>query len=212
VNRIAKSLVIFGLLVVLAASGASAKGGRKIRVDDDPSLKNGSPTAVLIEVSDFQCPWCGKGAREVLPRIHEKYVKNGKVELVYVDLPLQMHSQAFNAAQAAACAGDQAKFWEMHDVLFANQKALGDAQLRGYAEKVGVDLAVFDKCVAGRKHDGAIREDMRLAQSLGIFGTPAYLLGRRVAGSDQVEIVQVMDGLPPYEELERGLDALIALP
>ena len=139
-------------------------------------------------------------------------MKTGKVELVFVDLPLQMHRYAFGAAQAAACAGDQAKFWQMYDRLFADQRALAPVQLRGHAEKLGLNLAAFDKCLASGKHDGEIREDVRLANGLGISGTPAYLVARRVAGSDKVEVVDMVKGLPPYEELAKRIDAALAGP
>lgn len=148
----------------------------------------------------------------MLPQIHEKYVKTGKVELVFVDLPLQMHRYAFVAARAAACAGDLSKFWEMHHQLFANQRALAPAQLRGHAEELGLDLASFDTCLAGGKHDGEIREDVRLANSFGFSGTLAFLLGRRAPKSDKVEVLDVVKGLPPYEELAKRLDALLAAP
>ena len=146
----------------------------------------------------------------MLPRIHEKYVRSGRVELVFVDLPLRMHPHAFRAAEAAACAGDQSKFWEMHHELFANQRALAPAQLRAHAEEVGLDMGAFDKCLASGRHAGAIREDVRLAESLGIAGTPAFLLGRRVPGTDKVEVLDTVKGLPPYEEIEKRLDALLS--
>ena len=148
----------------------------------------------------------------MLPQVYETYVKSGKVELVFVDLPLAMHRHAFGAARAAACAGEQSKFWEMHHQLFANQRALAPAQLRGHAQELGLDLARFDECVASGKHDGAIREDVRLAQGLGVQGTPAFLLGRRVPKSDKVEVLDVVKGLPSYEELAKRLDALLAAP
>ncbi|HEY0557895.1 MAG TPA: thioredoxin domain-containing protein, partial [Thermoanaerobaculia bacterium] len=164
---------------------------------------------VMIEATDFQCPYCGKGARELLPQVEENFVHTGKVELVYLSLPLQMHSQAFKAAQAAACAGDQQKFWEMHDVLFANQRALGPDQIPGYAEELGLDMPAFQKCLAGGRHDGEIRNNVRIANSLDIAGTPAYVIARRVPGGDKVQIVEVVHGYQPYEAIAKKLDAFL---
>jgi protein-disulfide isomerase len=146
----------------------------------------------------------------VLPQVYEKFVRTGKVELIYLDLPLQRHPHAFKAAEAAACAGDQKRFWDMHHSLFANQQALAPDKLPGYAEELGLDVAVFEKCLASGRHAPEIREDMRTAQILGITGTPAYLFGRRVPGGDKVEILDSVRGLPPYEVIEEKLNALLA--
>jgi protein-disulfide isomerase len=146
----------------------------------------------------------------VLQPVYEKFVRTGKVELIYLDLPLQMHPHAFKAAEAAACAGDQKMFWDMHHLLFVNQQALAPDRLPGYAEELGLDVAAFQKCLSSGRHAAGIREDMRTAQILGITGTPAYLLGRRVPGSDKVQILEIVRGLKPYGELEKKLNALLA--
>jgi protein-disulfide isomerase len=146
----------------------------------------------------------------VLPSVKEIFVHTGKVELVFLDLPLQMHSQAFKAAEAAACAREQKKFWEMHDVLFQNQRALTPDQLPGYAEGIGLDVPTFQKCLSSGRHDGEIRDNIRLANSLGITGTPAYVLARRIPGGDKVQVLEIVHGVPPYEELEKKINALLA--
>ena len=146
----------------------------------------------------------------MLPKVYEKFVHTGKVELLSIDLPLEMHPYAFKAAEAAACAGDQNKFWFMHNLLFVNQHALAPAQLPGYAEKLGLDVDAFQKCLASGRHGAGIRQNIRIAHSLGITGTPAYLLGRRIPGSDKVEILEIVHGLPPYKELEKKLNDLLA--
>lgn len=203
-------------LTWLAAAGALllavqlfAQTGSKITVGDDPSRKQGSPALVLIEVADFQCPYCGKGAREVLPQVHEKYIRTGKVEHVFVDLPLDIHPHAFKAAEAAACAGDQKKFWEMHHHLFANQGDLAPEKLPDHARKLGLDVAAFQKCLASGRHAAGIRQDVKEVNALGIISTPAYLIGRRVPGG-KVDILHSIGGLPPYDYLEKKLDELLA--
>jgi len=145
----------------------------------------------------------------VLPQVQEKLVHTGKVELVFLDLPLQMHPQAFKAAEAAACAGDQKKFWEMHHLLFANQRALAEDRLPGYAEKLGLDVPAFQKCLSGGRHEGEIRDNIRLAHSLGISGTPTYVLARRIKG-DKVQVLDIVHGMLPYDELEKKINALPA--
>lgn len=145
----------------------------------------------------------------MLPQVRESLVHTGKVELVFLDLPLEMHPHALKAAEAAACAGDQKKFWEMHHLLFENQRSLAADQLPGYAEKLGLDVPTFQKCLSSGRHEGDIRNSARLAHSLGITGTPAYVLARRIKG-DKVEVVEIVHGLQPYEELEKKINALLA--
>src|SRR6266545_3208524 len=203
-------LAAVGVVLVLGAPPpASAQKGLKISVADDPSLKEGSPPLVLVEIADFQCPYCGQGVREVLPQVGKKFIHTGKVELIFLDLPLPMQPHAFKAAEAAACADEQGKFWDMYYELFGNQNALAPDQLPERAEAAGLDVTAFQKCLAGKKHDAAIREDMRVAQVLGVTGTPAYVLGRRIQGGDKVEVLDVIGELPPYEELEKRINALL---
>jgi protein-disulfide isomerase len=210
----ARKLVLFGGALILALlvgipSVEAAPKGPKISVGDDPSMKEGSPGLVLVEVSDFQCPFCGRSARDVLPQVYEKFVRSGKVELIYLDLPLQMHAYAFKAAEAAACAGDQNMFWDMHHQLFENQGSLSPEKLPGYAAALELDVAAFQKCLSGGKHAPGIREDMRTAQNLGITGTPAYLLGRRIPGGDKIQVLEIVKGVPKYEALEEKINALL---
>jgi len=144
----------------------------------------------------------------VLPQVYEKFVRTGKIELIFLDLPLPMHPHAFKAAEAAACAGEQKMFWDMHHVLFANQQALSPDRLPGYAEELGLDVTAFQKCLSGGKQGAAIREDVRTLTILGVSSTPRYLLGRRVPDSDNVEVLEIVKGVP-YEELESKLNALL---
>jgi len=197
------------VFALLAMPSLFAKGNPKISVADDPSTKEGTPSLVFIEVSDFECPYCGQGAFELIPRIHEEFVKTGEVELIFLDNPLEIHPDAFRAAQAAACAGEQGKFWDMHHELFGNQKELGPDQLPARAEAVGLDLPAFQKCLGGHKHDGAIREDIRTARNLGINGTPAYLIGRRIEGGEKVEVLEVLHSSQSWPEVEAKIKALL---
>lgn len=145
----------------------------------------------------------------MLQQVYEPFVRTGKVEIVFLDLPLPRHPHAFKAAEAAACAGDQKMFWEMHHHLFAHQNALAPDQLLIYAKELGLDVAAFQKCLSGGRKGAGIREDMRIAQTLGITGTPAYLLGRRVPGGDKVQILEIVRGFVPYDVIEKKINALL---
>lgn len=199
-------------MTLLSPASVFAKGGRKISIADDPSYKEGTPSLVFIEVSDFQCPVCRQGAMELVPQIFADFVKSGEVEIVSLDHPLDSHRDAFRAAQAAACAEEQGKFWEMREELFGNQQELGPEQLPARAEAAGLDIPAFQKCFAGHKHDGAIREDIRTAQSLDLQGTPGYLIGRRIDGGGKVEVLEVFHGLTATEEVEAKIREYLSPP
>ncbi len=92
-----------------------------------------------------------------------------------LDLPLRIHKDAFRAALATHCAEDQDKFWEMHDRLFQNQRAI--EPLNGHAEALGLDVDVFESCMSTEKHAAAVRKDMAEAQKAGATGTPSFVLG-----------------------------------
>ncbi len=192
-------------------SPAFAQKGQKISLKDAPSLKEGSPEIVLVEIADFECSYCGMGAREVLPLVHEKFVRTGKVELVFLHLPLDMHPHAFKAAEAAACAGDQGKFWDMHHLLFAKQNALAEDQLAGYAKELGLNAEAFQACFSKGRMAPGIRDDVRTANLLGISSTPFYLIARRAPGGDKARILEAIKGLPPYEYMEEKLNAALAV-
>ncbi len=212
-RRISPWLVVLGIALLLALGstpGVLAKKGPKISVGNDPSMKQGSPPLVLVELSDFQCFYCGRAAADLLPRVHEAFVQTGKVEIIFLDLPLEMHPQALKAAEAAGCAGAQDRFWDMHNHLFAHQDALRPEDLVGYAQELGLDVPAFQKCLSGGKQLPGIREDLRIAQSLEITGTPAFLVGRRIPDSEKVEVLGVVKGLPPYEVLEERIHSLLA--
>lgn len=210
IRGMASLVIAVGAVLILGAPSWAAKKGQKISVEGNPAIKEGSPGLVLVEVGDFQCPVCGQGARDVLPLVYDRFVRTGKVELIFLDMPIpQIHPHAFKAAEAAACAGDQKMFWDMHHQLFGHQRELAPEKLSGYAADLEMDVAAFEKCLASGKHAPEIREDMRTAQILGITGTPAYLLGRRIPDSDKVEILEIVKGLPPYEYLEKKINDLL---
>jgi protein-disulfide isomerase len=128
----------------------------------------------IVEFSDFQCPYCQR-AKPVLDEIESRHPKD--VRIVYRHLPLDsLHPRARASAEAAACAAEGNKFWEYHDRVFANNRALADADLRKYAVEVGLDTAAFDECVRTRRHQAAVEADVQEAKKLGITGTPAFVV------------------------------------
>jgi protein-disulfide isomerase len=128
----------------------------------------------VVEFSDFQCPFCQR-AKPVLDEIASRHPTD--VRIIYRNLPLDsLHPRARASAEAAACAAEGNKFWEYHDRLFANNRALADQDLRKYATEVGLDVKAFDECVRTRRHAAAVEADVQEAKRIGITGTPAFVV------------------------------------
>jgi protein-disulfide isomerase len=172
----------------------------------------GSPDAriAIVEYSDFECPFCGKYSREIYPQIIERYVNTGKVRYYFRDLPLPIHPNAFPAALAARCAGDQGKFWEMHDSLFANQAALSPKDFTDRAVALGLDQSKFADCFTRSKYADAIRRVASSARQMGIDGTPAFAIGQVRADGEVITINQVALGADSFDEFKTVLDEVLA--
>jgi protein-disulfide isomerase len=173
---------------------------QEVEVEDtDPSLGSASAPVTVIEFSDFQCPFCLRVA-PTLKRLRETY--GDRVRLVWKDFPLtQIHPQAFKAGEAAHCAGDQGKYWEYHDRLFANQQALQPADLKRYAADLGLDSPKFDACLDTAKYGERVRNGVAEGTRLGVNSTPTvYINGRMLSGAQPYEtFVAVIE-----EELSRA--------
>ncbi|MFO0610088.1 MAG: thioredoxin domain-containing protein [Polyangiales bacterium] len=165
-----------------------------------PSRGPADARVTVVEISDFQCPFCGR-VQATLERVRERYPRD--VRFVWVHYPLPFHNNAMPAAMAAVEAqrqrGDEG-FWRMHDMLFANQRALSPADLEGYAESVGLSARAFREAMASRRHEPAVRADMaNVAAVMGSVGTPSFLINHRL-----------LRGAQPYERFVEAIDAALA--
>ena len=192
-------------------AGPPSLVNKVVDLGNGPFKGEADAKVTLVEVSDYQCPFCSRYMRDTYPQLETEYIKTGKVKTVFLDLPLEaIHKSAFGAAKAARCAGEQGKYWEMHDRLFANQKAL--EPWTPHAEAIGLDVAAFDTCVASDKHDAAIRRDIAEVQKLGITGTPAFLIGRTDPKSSKLTIAAAVRGARPFADFKTEIDKLLAAP
>jgi protein-disulfide isomerase len=156
----------------------------KVEVAADGHSKGGDKNApvTIVEFSDYECPFCSR-AEPVVKKILDEY-KN-KVRFVYRDYPLPNHSKAPKASEAALCAGDQNKYWEMHEKLFANQTALDVPQLRQYASTIeGLDAAKWQKCFDSGEKAKVVEASKKAGDQAGVSGTPAFFInGRLISGA-----------------------------
>jgi protein-disulfide isomerase len=164
---------------------------------EGPSKGPAAAPVTIVEFSDFQCPYCSK-AEETVDKVMKSY--EGKVRLVYRDYPLPFHPQAEKAAEAAHCAGDQGKYWEMHEKLFANQKALEPTALKGYAKDLKLDQGKFDKCLDSGDKAKLVETNKKAGEQVGVSGTPAFFVNG-----------VMLSGAQPYEEFKSLIDQELAI-
>lgn len=140
----------------------------------------------IVKFEDFQCPYC-KTVQPTFKDLLKKY--DGKVRVFHKDLPLEaIHPQARQAAEAARCAGEQGKFWEYHDLLYANSTKLGPEELKGYAGQLGLNVESFRGCYDSGKYKAAVQKDLNEGAQLGLTGTPTFFInGREVSGAQPLE-------------------------
>jgi protein-disulfide isomerase len=168
----------------------------------------GSDSAKLevIEFADMECPACGSWATVTEPDVRARLINTGIIRLRYMDFPLPVHKNTWNAHRAAWCAGDQGKFWEMHDAIYANQDKWNgettdnpDKVLAGIAQGVGLNMDQYAKCVADRKFQAQIQSNYDEAVRRNVNQTPTFVFGS-----------QVVPGELPYDEFKKYVDAAIA--
>lgn len=168
--------------------------------DDDAVLGDEDADIVIVEFSDFQCPFCERFYSQTLPQLKSNYIDTGKAKLIYRDYPLGFHPNAMPAAIAAECAGAQGKYFEYHDILFENQAAwspLADAKetFNGYAKQLGLDANKFSTCVADPKTKAEVEADTNEGSQYGVSGTPSFFINGRI-----------LVGAQPYSAFQAVID------
>ncbi len=161
-------------------SGTAAVGSLLPVSSEDFVLGDKNAPVTIVEYGDYQCPFCGRFFEQTENVIRENYVKTGKVKFVYRDFAF-LGSESLWAANAARCAGEQGKFWEYHDYLFThqsgeNQNAFSKANLKGFAQVLGLNKSQFDGCLDSDKYLDAIKAETKAGSEAGVTGTPGNFI------------------------------------
>ena len=221
-KKIYITLAVMGLAGVLAlALWLGAPKGAVAPLDlshlDDAELvrlaqgvEYGDPNApvTIMEFGDYQCPTCGFFALQTKPQADLAYVESGQAKFVFHDFPLSIHPNAFLAARAARCAGDQDAYWDYHEGLFRNQNSWASQTSPGgtfasIAGELGLDPALFEGCLDSDQHAEVVSANQALGQRLGVYETPTVFVHagagppRRVAGFQFDDIRAAMESLSP---------------
>ncbi len=184
-------------------AGAESEGsGIRMNLEGGPWLGSKDAPLTLVEFTDYQCAYCQQFHVATFPDIKKKYIDTGKLRFVSRDLPLDFHSNAARAAQAARCAGDQRQFWEMRDRLISNASKLSASDVSGYAQALKLDTLQFRNCMDSGKYAATVRKDVTTAEGFGVTGTPSFLLGKSTR--DGVSGV-ILVGALPFDAFEEKL-------
>ncbi len=198
------------MVAVAALCTLGSVAGSKEAVTEKIDFRmRGNPHApvTLIEYSDFTCGYCRKFFYETWPRLQAKYVDTGKLRFVYRDFPRASQGPAVNAALAARCAGDQGRYWPMHDRLYGARLELAEFQRQ--AATLGLDVPVFTKCYQEARHAEAIFRDKEEGLYLGFRGTPGFVLA--LTASSSKEPALLIPGAFPFDVFEEQIDRLLKL-
>lgn len=181
---------------------------KELEIGDAPLKGDKNARVTIMEFSDYQCPFCRRHAVNTLPHIDKEYIATGKVRYIFRDFPLEsIHKYAQKAAEAAHCAGEQGKYWEMHDKLFDNQKALSSENFTKYAKSIGLKTSSFKKCLDSGKFAETVNKNLTEGQQLGISGTPTLLLG--ISDGDKFKNIKLTRGAQPFAVFKQEIDALL---
>jgi protein-disulfide isomerase len=188
-------------------AAASAIPADSVLARADRGRMKGQPTApvTILEVSDFQCPYCRQWTEQTYPKLDSAYVRTGKVRLIFINSPLNNHHEAFPASKAAMCAAVQGKFWQMHDRIFATQAEWsgkpGPAQrFARYAVDLQLNPSEYRDCYENDRVVPVIVNDVSGVAGAGIRGTPTFIFNGQ----------QALSGAVSFEEMSRAVDALLA--
>ena len=177
-----------------------------VRIDSARGLGGSAARIAIVEFADYQCPYCRAFHVGTLPKLHEGYVETGKVRYFYRDFPLSMHEHAFSAAVAAQCAGDQGRYWQMQELLYAEQARLGEDLYEELATELNLDANRFKACLRSEKAGRAVRGDLAEGRRVGVNGTPTFIIG--YIEHDRVLIKRTAVGAPNFETFAKEIDAL----
>jgi protein-disulfide isomerase len=184
------------------------RGPVTMSVGDGPALGSADAPITIMEFSDYQCPFCRQHFTNTFAALKTVYIETGKVRYFFRDFPLDsIHPYARKAAEAAHCAGEQGKYWEMHDMMFTNQGALKSDNLRDFARTMQLDLDTFNTCLDSGKYAKGVDTDMAAGSAAGVTGTPGFFIGK--SKKDGTIEANAIKGAQPAAAFSQVIDRLL---
>lgn len=181
-----------------------------LSTNDAPFLGSKDAKVTVVEFSDFQCPFCARYSRDTLPAIVKEYVDAGKVKYVLRDFPIQaLHPRAQKSHEAAHCAGEQGKYWDMYHRLFGDVRAQETENLTAHAKSLRLDVRKFEQCLTSERHVARVRKAIEDGQRAGVRGTPTFFVGVNDGGGT-VRATRIVRGAQPYERFKSVIDTVLS--
>lgn len=216
---VAGALFLFFLIlwpIVKPVGGFETITPRDLPNVNDNSMGAGDAPVTITEYSDFQCPYCRLFWENTEDALIQEFVETGKVRFVYRSFGAFLGPESGATAEAAYCAGDQGKFWDMHDIIFKNQPGentgfFTNRLLSAFAESIGLDVGTFNSCMSGNKFAERITQDGIDGINAGIEATPSFILSYVVNGETKTKIIQGAEGIDAFRaEIEAALAEIAA--
>lgn len=211
--------VTLGTTGTTAAAGSTSSAAAKETVtvteldyQGGPVIGDANSNLVMVEYTDFQCPFCKRNYDQTYPSLKKDYIDTKKIAYISKNFPLDFHPSAQKSAEASECAQEQGKYWEMHDKMFGVSTSDGAtllvANLKQYARDLGLDGAKFDSCLDSGKYASAITASAATGQTVGVTGTPGFFVGTK-SGTNKVKGFLV-PGAYPYASFDTILKDIAA--
>jgi protein-disulfide isomerase len=198
--------------ILLFLLSAQAGFSQTISVDGVPVKGDKNAKAILIEFADYQCTFCARFHRETFPQIDEAYVLTGKAKFIFRNFPLEhRHPDAFKAAAAAICAGEQGKFWAMHSRLFRVQDTRYFNDWSQHAKTLALNPTKFSQCLESEGTTSRVRKDLAEGKSAGVKVTPTFLLGLSEEAGSKIKVVNKIEGALAFSKFKEALDNILTL-
>jgi len=197
-----------------AAAPVTPPAASSMQVSIQNAASRGDTRAKLtiVEFSDFECPFCGRYTRDTFEQIQREYVDTGKVRYVFRNMPIEgSHPRAMGAAVAGECARQQGKFWEMHEQMFRNQRALATPGLVMTAKTLGLDVNAFERCLSSDAPKKKVLQDLADGSTLGAGATPTFFFGVDEKNGN-LRVVQKITGAKTFPIFKTALDGLLNTP
>lgn len=177
-----------------------------------PFLGDEAAPVTLVEFSDFQCPFCKRHFDRVMPELVKTYVETGQLKYVMREFPItSLHPEAPRASLAALCAGEQGKYWQIHDLIFGDPKRISPSALKQHAATIGLDMAAFTSCLGDSRYAAQIRRDQAEGQKLGVRGTPTFLLGATdPADPTRLRATKLIRGAQPLAVFRQAIEEILS--
>jgi protein-disulfide isomerase len=189
--------------------GAPPIEGSSIDLKGAPARGQVSAPVTLVEVSDYHCPYCRRHFQQTQPQINTAYIDSGKVRHVFVHYPIdQLHPDAFRSHEAASCAAEQGKFWDLHTKLFEGPARTSD-EILARAQAAGLDTTTLRACMESGKYSSAVRESVTRMQQMGVDSTPMFLIGMTPKDGEPMKILKVVRGAHPFAQFKVTIDGLM---